>query len=663
MATRNITIVVRALGTRSAARQMEQTGNAIEKVGYKAVKSGEQIRHMGESMRTAGHAMSRGITAPIIGLGVVAVNEANKFQQAMTRIQTQAGVSAKTTEEFRKQILTLGSGKTIQGPTELAKALFHISSVMSGRPEWKTEAQKIAGAMNILKTSSALAQVGGSNLEATSSAVSAAYVVQMKDAKSLDQVASILNATVGQGNMTMSDLVTVMGTGVLPVAKAAGLGFQDIATAVALLTDEGMKASTTGNLLRTSFHFLTSPSDRARKAMAGIGLTSAELATDMQKPNGLLLALKDLASHLNTAGDVAAKNDILGMIFPTGRGTPMHILLNQLNMAMGKQTKIAEQATKANFDLAKAASDATPGVQAQKAWASMQASLIKLGDDILPIVVPWMKQLADVVSDLADMWDKLDKGTKTNVIKIAAIAALIGPAVVVLGSFVAAAGTLWRLVGTIGGGIGSVARMFGWKGGKGGKGLGGLGGLGGGAHTGVMTVQARIVNVYGGGLPGAPHVPGKPPGRARRILRAGRVIPEVAAIAAGGEAAVTGKIPGWVPGIGGKNLSDPVWSPGYHAGRAPAGRNLGHGIIAPPHAPMANLGLTGHMASGGTVSRGGMYEVGERGSEVVHLPAGAGVQSHGDGGQAVHITSNLVVDSKVLATAVNRAVLKKASTR
>jgi TP901 family phage tail tape measure protein len=660
MATRNITIVVRALGTRSAARQIEQTGNAIEKVGYKAVKSGEQIRHMGESMRTAGHAMSHGITAPIVGLGAVAVNEANKFQQAMTRIQTQAGVSAQTTAEFRKQILALG-GKTTQGPTELAKALFHISSVMSGRPEWKTEAQKIAGAMNILKTSSTLAQIGGSNLEATSSAVSAAYVVQMKDAKSLDDVASILNATVGQGNMTMAELVTVMGTGVLPVAKEAGLGFKDIATAVALLTDEGMKASTTGNLLRTSFHFLTSPSDRARKAMAGIGLTSGDLAADMQKPNGLLTALKDLASHLNTAGDTAAKNDILGMIFPTGRGTPMHVLLNQLNMAMGKQSKIAEHATKANLDAAKAASDATPGVKAQKAWGLMQNTMVRLGDDILPIVVPWMERLAHVVDDLARAWDNLDKSTKTNVIKIAAIAALIGPAVVVLGTFVAAAGTLWRLVGTIGGGIGSVARLFGWKG-KGGKGgLGGLGGLGGGTHTGVMTVQARIVNVYGG-VPGA----GRLPGGAGKLGKLGRVGKLAASVTPAGAVAVGGY----------EVIHQMGWDKG-HARRGAMG--LG-GVIADPTSvnksgrPVAtwnpsdpsvtgNLGLTGHMASGGMVSRGGMYEVGERGSEVVHLPAGAGVQSHGDGGQAVHITSNLVVDSKVLATAVNRAVLKKASTR
>jgi hypothetical protein len=231
----------------------------------------------------------------------------------------------------------------------------------------------------------------------------------------------------------------------------------------------------------------------------------------------------------------------------------------------------------------------------------------------------------------------------------------------VLGTFVAAAGTLWRLVGTIGGGIGSVARLFGWKG-KGGKGgLGGLGGLGGGTHTGVMTVQARIVNVYGG-VPGA----GRLPGGAGKLGKLGRVGKLAASVTPAGAVAVGGY----------EVIHQMGWDKG-HARRGAMG--LG-GVIADPTSvnksgrPVAtwnpsdpsvtgNLGLTGHMASGGMVSRGGMYEVGERGSEVVHLPAGAGVQSHGDGGQAVHITSNLVVDSKVLATAVNRAVLKKASTR
>jgi hypothetical protein len=59
-----------------------------------------------------------------------------------------------------------------------------------------------------------------------------------------------LNATVGAGNMRMGDLISALGTGVLPAAKLAGLSLKDVGAALALMVDEGMQADSAATRLR-----------------------------------------------------------------------------------------------------------------------------------------------------------------------------------------------------------------------------------------------------------------------------------------------------------------------------------------------------------------------------------------------------------------------------
>lgn len=70
----------------------------------------------------------------------------------------------------------------------------------------------------------------------------------------------------------------------------------------------------------------------------------------------------------------------------------------------------------------------------------------------------------------------------------------------------------------------------------------------------------------------------------------------------------------------------------------------------------------GHLARGGLIRRGGPYEVGERGRETLHLPAGSRVTPHGEM-EYVSVPINFVMDSEVVARKVFRVSIKKKSTR
>lgn len=193
----------------------------------------------------------------------------------------------------------------------------------------------------------------------------------------------------------------------------------------------------------------------------------------------------------------------------------------------------------------------------------------------------------------------------------------------------------------------------------------------------VMNVKAGVVNVYGPGTGVDPTRP-KKPGLLRRGARVAKRLGLAALLApAVPEAAVVGgtvgalyygtkharglhrKVP---PGKATQDIY--LDRQGFPTSRRHAYETIPKGGSVGPNTHGGGpygTGLLGGMASGGTVGRSGYYEVGEHGKERVFLPKGANVKPGGE--RPVHIHSNLVVDGRVLATAVHRAALRDRSTR
>ena len=241
-----------------------------------------------------GAGAEKALKAISVASGVAAVASialATKFDSAMERVHTQAGAAQAEVEKMGPALLDLAP-KVATGPEALAESLFHIESV----------GLRGAKALDTVAASAKLAKVGNADLEQTTNAVAAAMVTQMKDARSLDQIIGLLNATVGQGNMKMNDLTAAISTGILPVAKNFGLGLADVGGALAVMTDRGMHADEAATRLKMTMTMMEAPTNKASKALHSVGLSSTSLAEDMHKPEGLLVALTDLKSHMDKAG-------------------------------------------------------------------------------------------------------------------------------------------------------------------------------------------------------------------------------------------------------------------------------------------------------------------------------------------------------------------------
>jgi len=263
--------------------------------------------------------------------------------------------------------------------------------------------------------------------------------------------------TVGTGDMTMHQFTQALGTGILATASAVGLSFRDIGAAIATLTDNAIPADQAATKLRTSMLMMVNPSGPATAALNSIGMAATSLAMDMQKPDGLKVALDDIRTHLDHAfpknqgvalsidAQRAAVNSYRDTLITTGvagkeldkmvakytvslkHGTTNTVLQEQAFAKMFGGSKNAgtmmvlfnEQLDRMNPKLASYGDATSRAAEMQAAWAKQQDTFkqklhelgasvdvakVKIGNELLPVlkdIVGWMDQHTGVVKTLA----------------------------------------------------------------------------------------------------------------------------------------------------------------------------------------------------------------------------------------------------------------------
>jgi hypothetical protein len=136
---------------------------------------------------------------------------------------------------------------------------------------------------------------------------------------------------------------------------------------------------------------------------------------------------------------------VLGSILPGGRGQVIRVLMNQLDRYRMKMDQIRDTQGKFNQSVRDAA--ATPMAKFHTALAQIEASLVKIGANLLPMVVPVVQLLARWIGKAADAFNNLSPSQKKFVVYLLAGMAILGPTVVTVGILVTAIGALISPIG------------------------------------------------------------------------------------------------------------------------------------------------------------------------------------------------------------------------
>lgn len=399
------------VGTTGAARATLAYRREVE--GLAAASKAAEAAQLG-AMRSVGRAVTTFVTAPVVLAGYEAVKMGISFQRQMLLIQTQAGASAAEVKSLSGAVLDLAHSTT-QGPEQLAQGLFHLESL----------GLRGSAAMRALKISSLAASTGMANLEDVASALGGAVVTGIKGTQDYSQAMGILNATIGAGNMHMSDLLDALGTGLLPKAKNAGLSLQEVGAALAVLTDRGIPAQKAATQLGTTFALMQAPSKEAKKALADMGIGANQLRDELRGPNGLANVLETLQAGMQKVGKERGATDILSAFGRSRQSGAILTLVESLNNGIsnynGKFAQIGAQSGAIANDIAK--TQQTAAFKIGVAWSSIRADLTKFGGDI----APGIGDLAVAVDKLVAAFDKLPGPVKAEMGILIGIFAVGGP--------------------------------------------------------------------------------------------------------------------------------------------------------------------------------------------------------------------------------------------
>ena len=363
----------------------------------------------------------KAITLGLLATAAASADLAVKFQQSTTRLQTQAGATARQVDQLRQGMLRMASevGYT---PDQLSQGMYHVVSSMNAV---LPAAQRVGTELAVLRASAEGARIGGANLEDTTYALASAMNALHAPADQAQHIMGLINATVGAGDMTMQDYIDSLKSGLIPAARESGVSLQSVGAALAVMGDMGMRGALAGTRLRMAIALLSSPSEAAAKVLQTLGMsatqatsTSAAMATalsdaglrttqlsqDLHHPNGILVALQDLNTHLRASGLTASgAAAVMSKAFGGARtGATITLLAQNTGRLDTKFKQIGDSANQFGHDWA--TQQQTVSQELHDVEGGVAALGVRIGTDLLPYV-------KDAVADGTDFVKWLEHGS------------------------------------------------------------------------------------------------------------------------------------------------------------------------------------------------------------------------------------------------------------
>ena len=343
-----------------------------------------KMRKMGQNFTKTGKNLTVGLTAPILALGGVSVKTFADFEQAMAKVAAISGATGSTFDALNKSALDLGAS-TRYTSAQVAQLQLNYSKLGFAPDE-------------IIKVTAAtldLALATGSDL-ANSATVAASTLRGFGlEAGEMQRVVDVMAKSFSSSALDLMKFETAMGS-LAPVAKNAGVSIEDATAFLSILVDRGVEASTAGTGLRNIFLDL-----------AGSGETLED-------------AMQKIAVSTN-------KNKVAFETFGKRGATVAAIMAD--NSAEAKELSASyENSAGAAKSMAKIVGNTLEG-SLLKMKSALEGAAIALGEELMP----YIKQAAKFISELAVSFKNLSAGTKKFIVIAGALLAALGPLLVALG--------------------------------------------------------------------------------------------------------------------------------------------------------------------------------------------------------------------------------------
>jgi len=466
---------------------------AMQKIGA----AGESMQNLGGKISSAGQALMP-LSAAAAGIGAGIIKTTADFDASMSKVAAVSGAAGEDFDKLRNKAREMGETTKFTA-SESAEAMNYMA--MAG---WKTDQmlEGISGVMN-------LAAASGEELATTSDIVTDALTAFGMGAEQSGRFADILAASASNANTN----VAMMGESfkyVAPVAGSLGYSAEDVAVALGLMANSGIKADMAGTSLRNMFQRMAKPTKESQMAMERLGLSLADDEGRMYSFREIMEQLrssftqinmpieeydrrveqldKDLADgtikqkaydkeleELNKqafGAEGAEKARAAAMLGGTRAMSGLLAIANATEEDYTKLTEAIDDSSQAfartkngvvplnealasgaeileTYEGSAAAMAATMQDNAAGQMEILKSQLQELAISLGDTLMPMLRELIGWVQGFVDKLNGMDEGTKEMIMKIIAITAALGPLLVVGGKIVSGIGTIMSVISGI----------------------------------------------------------------------------------------------------------------------------------------------------------------------------------------------------------------------
>lgn len=382
------------LGTARGIVQIDYDGKGV-------TQAQAGLAGTGKSASSASQIMGKvGKVAGLAGLGIaagfgVAAKSAADFEQQMSGIAAVSGASDSQLSALRNKALQLGkdtqfsASESAQAIEELVKAGISVPDVLNGAADAVTN---LAAAGGVDMPTAATLAANAMN----------AFNIKAKDMNGVvDSIAGAANASaidVGEFGQSLQQVGAV--------AHLAGAGFDDTATAIALMGNAGIKGSDAGTSLKTMLMRLQPQTEKQAQEMKDLGLMTKNGTNLFYDQQGRLKSLSQVSGLLGKSlkgMTQEQKQAALTTLFGSDAVRGAAVLANEGSKGFDKMAKSMGKVSAA--DVAAKRMDNLKG-----SFEQFKGSVETMGIVVGSMLLPALKTIVDALTSAANAFLNLSGG-------------------------------------------------------------------------------------------------------------------------------------------------------------------------------------------------------------------------------------------------------------
>lgn len=432
---------------RDTTRELNLQSSAWTRAGAALTSFSTKARAVSSTMVSTGRTMTRWITTPLMGIATASVNAEIQFEKTFATVRK----TVRGTEEDYARLEAASKKMS----TQLAAGTDEINAVMSTAGQLGIETE------NIEAFTKTMIDLGNSttDLDANTAATEIAKFINIMGTsqKDIDRLGASL-AYVGNRYATTEAPIMEMAMRIAGAGKQVGMTEAQVIGVATALSSVGIEAQMGGSAFSKALIKMELAAETGGQSLTDFATVSGMTAEEFKNlwkadPTAAFIAFTKGIAQMDDEGisAIATLQD-LGFKEVRLRDTMLRTVSN---------TRLMEDAV----------ADATRGWQentaltemAGKIYATTAAQLTNLknkaslaGQQIASDLTPTIQNLMSSASDLLDKFMGLDEEQRLSIIKWGAVAAAMGPALLILGRLVGAVGSV---AGALGKGMTAIGKF------------------------------------------------------------------------------------------------------------------------------------------------------------------------------------------------------------